>query len=508
MERVQCYVVFIVSFFILNMGLKALDYQIADTMIKRDAHILSEKLTMYIEDTAQELKALPQLDDSYACSESNEKLLTMSVFNSTFIRWVGVMDELEVICHSQAIPRHVEKLVRHNIGPDLKLAVINQSHSDIHELFLAHDHGDKQYVASIVPMNPRYFIPVDCKACLEYTITIDGFQDNLTAVPVMEFGFEEFEGEHLIIEEVVQQNEYYIAKFSLTGNEEYLKQYQSLSWEYRALISFLIALAFTVAFWYRKQSQGSTRANIKKGIKNKEFIPFYQPVINSQSNEIVGVEVLMRWRQFNGDLIPPNQFIPFAESAGLIVDMTYSMLNVMVDEMEITGQQVSPLFISINIVPEHLEDDKLYQYIKSLKESGKLGKHRVSLEITERQPITDLVKAREMLDNFYSIGVDLKLDDAGMGYGGFSYVQKLGISTLKIDKAFIDTIGVKDNFNEKTLDAIISFAKKSGLSVIAEGVETESQVNYLSQQGVDLIQGYFFSKPLDSKTFFTTYHNS
>lgn len=508
MERVQCYAVFIVSFFVLNMGLKAIDYVIADSMIKRDAQILSEKLTMYIEDSTQELKALPPLNDTYTCSDSDEKLLTMSVFNSTFIRWVGVMDKLEVICRSQVIPRQVEKLIRHNIGPDLKLAVINQSNSDIHELFLAHDNGDKQYVASIVPMNPRYFIPVDCKACLEYTITIDGFQDNLAAVPVMEFGFEEFEGEHVIIEEVIKETEYYIAKFSLTGNEEYLKQYQTLNIEYRALISFLIAFAFTVFFWCKKQSQGSTRANIKKGIKNKEFIPFYQPVINSQSNEIVGVEVLMRWRQFNGDLIPPNQFIPFAESEGLIADMTYSMLDVMAEEISKVGHNVNPLFFSINIVPEHLNDNKLYLYIKALKESGKLGKHRVSLEITERQPITDLVKAREMLDNFYSIGVDLKLDDAGMGYGGFSYVQKLGISTLKIDKAFIDTIGVKDNFNEKTLDAIISFAKKSGLSVIAEGVETESQVNYLSQQGVDLIQGYFFSKPLDSKTFFTTYHNS
>lgn len=215
----------------------------------------------------------------------------------------------------------------------------------------------------------------------------------------------------------------------------------------------------------------------------------------------------MRWRQSSGELIPPNQFIPFAESDGLIVDMTYSMLDVMADDIEQAGEQVKPLFISINIVPEHLESDQLYLYIKALKESGKLGKHRISLEITERQPITDLAKARAMLDKFYAIDVDLKLDDAGMGYGGFSYVQNLGISTLKIDKAFIDTIGVKDNFNEKTLDAIISFAKKSGLSVIAEGVETESQISYLKVQGVDLVQGYFFSKPLEAKDFFNAYQN-
>ncbi|MEZ9234107.1 MULTISPECIES: EAL domain-containing protein [unclassified Shewanella] len=507
MERVKCCAIFIVSFFVLIFGFKALDELVAEMLIKRDAQILSEKLTMYIEDTAIELKSLPAINDTYVCDSQNEDLLTKSVFNSTFIRWLAVMDQLKVICRSQIIPRHVEKLVRHRIGPDVKLAVLNQPDSDVHELFLSYESGQKQYVASIVPMNPRYFIPVNCEDCLEYTITIDGIYDSLAAVPVMEFGFEQFEGDHVILEEVVHKNEYYIAKFSLSGNDDFFAQYKSLNWLYSALVSFVVALALSIGYWSWKQSYGSTRAHIKSAIKHKEFIPFYQPVIDTQTNEIVGVEVLMRWRQSSGELIPPNQFIPFAESDGLIVDMTYSMLDVMADDIEQAGEQVKPLFISINIVPEHLESDQLYLYIKALKESGKLGKHRISLEITERQPITDLAKARAMLDKFYAIDVDLKLDDAGMGYGGFSYVQNLGISTLKIDKAFIDTIGVKDNFNEKTLDAIISFAKKSGLSVIAEGVETESQISYLKVQGVDLVQGYFFSKPLEAKDFFNAYQN-
>jgi sensor c-di-GMP phosphodiesterase-like protein len=153
-------------------------------------------------------------------------------------------------------------------------------------------------------------------------------------------------------------------------------------------------------------------------------------------------------------------------------------------------------------VPEHLDNDDLYVLLKGIVESGELQQHRISLEITERLPISDLVAARQMLDKIYALGIDLKLDDAGTGYGGFSYVQNLGISTLKIDKMFVDTIGHEDNFNAKTIDAIISFAQKSDLSMIAEGVEDDKQVAYLSAHGVYLIQGYIYSKPLPAKQFF------
>ncbi|WP_144212588.1 EAL domain-containing protein [Shewanella donghaensis] len=505
MERIKCVAVFAIFFVVFIFGSKAIDNIIADELINRDASILSEKLIMYIRDSAEDLRALPALDDQFECTSETRALLRKTIFQSTFIRWTAVMDNLNVLCSSEDIVRDYDSLAKHKIGENLNMAVMDKDDSDLHELFLSHNSGQLKYVASIVPMNPRYFVHVYCEDCLEYTITIDGLNDNLAAVPVLEFGFDEFEGAHVVTEKITHKNEYYIATFTLSGNEEYLAQYQSLNWWVSGFISFWLALGVAVAYWYWRNAYGSTRSHIRNAIKHNEFIPFFQPVINGNTNELVGVEVLMRWRQANGDLIPPNQFIPFAESAGLIVDMTYSMLDVMAEDIHKMGHQVKPLFFSINIVPAHLHDDKLYVYIKALIASGKLGQHRISLEITERQPITDLVKARQMLDYFYAIDVDLKLDDAGMGYGGFSYVQKLGISTLKIDKAFIDTIGVKDNFNEKTLDAIISFAKKSGLSVIAEGVETEQQLTYLKTQGVDLIQGYFFSKPLDADDFFEHY---
>ncbi len=132
-----------------------------------------------------------------------------------------------------------------------------------------------------------------------------------------------------------------------------------------------------------------------------------------------------------------------------------------------------------------------------------LGQHQLSLEITERMPINDMELAKTTLNKIFSLGIDLKLDDAGTGYGCFSYVQNLGISTLKIDKMFVDTIGHEQNFSRKTLDAIILFAKESHLEMIAEGVETKQQQAYLHGLGVRLIQGYCYAKPLPADEFFS-----
>lgn len=240
---------------------------------------------------------------------------------------------------------------------------------------------------------------------------------------------------------------------------------------------------------------------MKLGIKRKEFIPYYQAIIDSNTGKTVGCEVLMRWKMADR-MVPPNQFIPFAESSGLILDMTKSLIDHVVLDIQKLCKFEQSLFFSINIVPEHLESDDLYLLLKQIMQTNVLGHHRLSLEITERLPIKDLNAARERLNKIYSLGIDLKIDDAGTGYGGFSYILNLGVSTLKIDKMFVDTIGNTESFNAKTIDAIIGFANQSGLEMIAEGVESQNQVEYLAQRGVHLIQGYVYAKPEPADTFF------
>ena len=167
----------------------------------------------------------------------------------------------------------------------------------------------------------------------------------------------------------------------------------------------------------------------------------------------------------------------------------------MAKDIKTLNWEQSNKFVSINIVPDHFKDRNLYALLESLMDRYQIAPSTLSLEITERMKIDNLEQARACLDDFYKKGIELKLDDAGTGYGGFSYIQELGISTLKIDKMFVDTIN-SDDLKGSVLDAIISFAKSSNLKMIAEGVEHQDQVEYLKERDVFMIQGYIYAKPM------------
>ncbi|UCX03469.1 EAL domain-containing protein [Shewanella glacialimarina] len=496
MQRIKSGLVFIAVFILCLISLKGLDHFLAQQIIARDAKILTEKFEDVIRASALEMNKLPPISKKdFNCTPDTTEYLRNAVYDAVFIRWVGVTKGGKIFCESNSVIRDIHKIKTHRISESFSLGVVEIANREHHELILVRHFEDVNYTASIIPLKPSYFVPLECKDCLEYSI---GFE----SVPFLTFGFDAFEGEPFVSKKVELTSPYFVATFELSGDFEFYKQYSTISWLFIVMfaLSFSVWLTYLIHRWQKKSV--SMRSQILSGIKHHEFIPFYQPVVDSRTQKVIGCEVLMRWQRQDGSLMPPNQFIPYAEAKGLIIDMTKGMLEHVFNDIKKLGEKREALFFSVNIVPEHLDNDDLYQLLKSVVESELLKQHRISLEITERLPISDLVSARRMLDKFYALGIDLKLDDAGTGYGGFSYVQNLGISTLKIDKMFVDTIGNKDNFNAKTIEAIISFAKTSGLSMIAEGVEDSQQVAYLSQHGVYLIQGYVYSKPLPAKQFF------
>lgn len=496
MGRIIYYVVFILVFSISLAGLKGLDHFIAKQVIVRDAQILTDKFQRLIQDSAKKLDELPDISQAtFDCNDNVASQLKRTVFEANFIRWLGVTKNNVIYCESNEIIREITSVKTHRVSQNYSLGVVELSNSTHHELVLVKHVNDMFYTASIMPLEPSYFVPVDCDNCLEYKMSFD-------SDPFLTFGFDEYDGVNFVSEEVTLSSPYFNAKFELSGSYDFYKQYSTISWFVIILIASAFAGLVTYLYFRWQQHSNSAYRQILIGVKKEEFIPYYQPIVDSRSKEVVGCEVLMRWQRADGSLMPPNQFIPYAEANGLIIPMTKSLLVHLVNDIQLLGQHKPAMFFSVNIVPEHLESDELLTLVKSYIDDKVFGHHRLSLEITERMPIKDLEKARVMLDKFYAMGVDLKLDDAGTGYGGFSYVQKLGMSTLKIDKMFVDTIGQIDTFNAKTIDAIISFSEKSGLTTIAEGVEHQSQVDYLAQQGVYLIQGYVYSKPLPAEQFF------
>ncbi|WP_232284266.1 EAL domain-containing protein [Photobacterium sp. SKA34] len=256
-----------------------------------------------------------------------------------------------------------------------------------------------------------------------------------------------------------------------------------------------ILLVITCLFLGLRPQQRTIKMAIDRGIKRKEFIPFYQPIINSMTGSIVGCESLLRWCKANGEIISPAIFIDIAEQNKQIYEITDLLISQVTNDITKLNNISDDFYISINVIPRQLQNQTFATKLLNTLSANKVSHRRISIEVTERTPFTDLASAKAVMQRLVDNHIGIKLDDAGTGFGGFSYFQELPIRTLKIDKMFIDTIGTCD-VKANILNAIISFGKKAKLTMIAEGVETEEQVNYLKSQGIFLIQGFFYAKPM------------
>ena len=188
-----------------------------------------------------------------------------------------------------------------------------------------------------------------------------------------------------------------------------------------ALIAAFLAVIF---YWNWQSARVSLGMLLQKGMSRKEFIPYYQPIIDCRSGDVVGQEMLVRWRRFDGVLVQPNQFIPYAEDSGLILPITDLLLDqVYRDLAQLKG------WVSINIVAQHLESGLLSQWF-SLNRDPMVK--RIAFELTERKPITQFELALAEIKAVLPLCHDFKLDDFGTGFGGFSYLQRLGINSIKI----------------------------------------------------------------------------
>lgn len=249
-----------------------------------------------------------------------------------------------------------------------------------------------------------------------------------------------------------------------------------------------VGTLLVAAYWGLRNYRRSLKGLLQAGLARREFVPFYQPVIDSRSQQVVGFEALLRWQR-GGGLIPPGAFIDYAEEQQLILPMTSQLLERVIADLP----RLAPgQWVSVNIVAAHLEHPHLRNL---LLQHGWPSPAQLTFELTERKPITDIKTAVIEITALQQQGYHFKLDDFGTGYGGFAYLQRLGIRQIKIDKMFVDTIGT-DDLKRSVLDATIAFGRESGMEMIAEGVERQEQVDYLQQHGVHLIQGYVYAPPM------------
>lgn len=238
--------------------------------------------------------------------------------------------------------------------------------------------------------------------------------------------------------------------------------------------------------------------DLRKAIKKKEFIVYYQPKINIVKGTISGFEALIRWNHFKQGLISPATFIPVAEETGLIVPIGEYVMREAAKQMVAWHKAGLPeVPIAVNLSTRQFLQSNLVQTVESvLKETG-LPPHLLELEITESMTI-DIERSIEILSKLKSLGIQISIDDFGTGYSSLHYLQQLPIDRLKIDQSFVQNITENEN-HAILVSTIIHMAKNLQLLVTAEGVETEHQAAYLQQQKCEEVQGYYFSKPLSAR---------
>ena len=239
-------------------------------------------------------------------------------------------------------------------------------------------------------------------------------------------------------------------------------------------------------------------SNVKLAYSNDEFINHYQPIVNAHTGKAAGFELLMRWQSKHG-LIAPAGFIDIAEELGLIIPMTEKALERGLVDLKKWHEERPSLYLSVNLSPKHFAQDSLVLYIARLLERYDLPAHLLKIEVTESALLTEPEKAIMTMKALSELGVILALDDFGTGFSSLSYLKRLPLDIIKIDRAFVSGIGLEKT-DEAIVDATIVLAKRLNMHCIAEGVETKEQLEYLTQRQCHFIQGYLYSKPVDKKT--------
>lgn len=267
-----------------------------------------------------------------------------------------------------------------------------------------------------------------------------------------------------------------------------------------ALLVFLGALAGLTCRWLLKRTH-SPRAELRRALLAEEFVPYFQPVVHSANKQWAGAEILMRWQHPREGLVRPDLFIPLAEDSGEIVPMTRSLMRQTAALLKPQAPHLGEGFhLAFNISAAHCQDLSLLADSREFLAHFQPGRIKLVLELTERELITPSDITQSLFAQLHEIGVMIALDDFGTGNSSHSYLQAFKIDCLKIDQRFVALIGV-EALSRHILDNVIDLCHRLELQIVAEGVETAEQGEYLSAQNVDYLQGYLYAKPMPGPEF-------
>lgn len=235
---------------------------------------------------------------------------------------------------------------------------------------------------------------------------------------------------------------------------------------------------------------------IRVGIEKEEFKMYYQPIVDTKTGVLQGLEALIRWDHTHKGFISPDIFIPSAEETDIMIHLEKWIIEEVFKQMEIwVRKKDMPLFVSVNLSSKGLIESNLVEFLNDMLEKYKISTEKIEFEVTETSMLRNIDNSIDVLNKLVERGFNISLDDFGTGYSSLNYLKNLPISKVKLDKSFIDLIedNKKDQYLVKT---IIDLSHGFGLRTIAEGIEDIEQINLLKQMGCDYLQGYYYGRPM------------
>lgn len=240
---------------------------------------------------------------------------------------------------------------------------------------------------------------------------------------------------------------------------------------------------------------------LPKAIENHQLKVYYQPKIDCKNDRLYGAEALVRWQRPDGSFIYPDKFIPIFEKNGNIRDVDFYVYREVFRFIRQRLDKGLPVFpVSMNVSRIHLRSNKIIVYIEELLEEYRIPPELVEFELTESIYMNNLSKAEEFIKACHDHGIQVSMDDFGSGYSSLNLISTINIDTLKIDRIFLKSPDLSDN-DKIVIETMIAMAKRLGMKVICEGVETESQALFVKSVQCDQIQGFYYGRPMDEENF-------
>lgn len=304
---------------------------------------------------------------------------------------------------------------------------------------------------------------------------------------------------------IIHNNEHFISvSIGIALYPEHGRQVDTLNSHAEQALAEAKSLGGNTAYLYNNKNARLIQQNInlegdlRLALKNKELLVYYQPKICTQTEKIYGFEALIRWQHPKLGLITPDLFLPIAEESSLITEIGRFVLFETCKQIRIWQDlNFDYLRVSVNIVAQQIHRGELIQDIDQALNMYKISGDMLELEITESSLIAKSDNVLNLLQQVKQRHISISLDDFGTGYSSLAYLTNYPIDTLKIDKIFISKI--EQEKDQAIVSAIIAMGKAMGMSVIAEGVETIEQINFLKKHGCHILQGYYYSKPLTAQ---------